>query len=133
MIPALKPISVTTAAVTLTKYDIGATVVLNRAAGAAVTLPLPAAGAEFHFVVGIAPTTAYTVATAGSANIIAGGINELEVDTSDDGPYSAVGDLISFVANIAVVGDYFDLSSDGTKWFLRGQTNADGGITIGST
>lgn len=132
-LPALKPISVTTAAVTLTKYDFGSDVVLNRAAGSAITLPLPSAGAEFHFVVGIAPTTAYTIATNGSANIIAGGINELEVDTSDDGPYSAVGDLITFVANIAAIGDYFDLRSDGTKWFLRGQTNLDGGITIGST
>ena len=130
---ALKSISVTTAAVTLTKYDIGAQVVLNRAAGSAITLPSPRDGAEFRFVVGTAPTTAYTIATAGSSNIIKGGVNELEVDTADDGPYSNAGDLITFVANVAVVGDYVDLRSDGTSWFLRGQTNADGGVTIGST
>ena len=129
----LKSISATAATLVLTKYDYGSMVVFNRAAGTAVTLPVPADGATFQFVIGTAPTTANTIATSGSANIIKGGVNELEVDTSDDGPYSAVGDLISFVANIAVVGDYADLRSDGTSWFLRGQTNADGGITIGST
>ncbi|MCZ7856009.1 hypothetical protein O9X81_05230 [Agrobacterium salinitolerans] len=129
----LKSISATTATLTLTKYENGSTIVFNRAAGTAVTLPAPADGATFKFVIGTAPTTANTIATSGSANIIKGGINELEVDTADDGPYSAVGDLISFVANLAVVGDFVDLSSDGTSWFLRGQTNADGGITIGST
>ena len=129
----LKSISATAATLGLTKYDYGSMGVFNRAAGTAVTLPVPADGATFQFVIGTAPTTANTIATSGSANIIKGGVNELEVDTSDDGPYSAVGDLISFVANIAVVGDYADLRSDGTSWFLRGQTNADGGITIGST
>lgn len=129
----LKSISATAATLALTKYDHGATIVFNRAAGTAVTLPALADGAEFHFVIGTAPTTANTIASAGAANVIAGGVNELEVDTSDDGPYSAVGDLVSFVANVAVVGDYVDLRCDGTRWFLRGQTNADGGVTIGST
>jgi len=129
----LKSISATTATLVLTKYDHGATIVFNRAGGTAVTLPAPADGATFNFVIGTAPTTANTIASSGAANIIKGGVNELEVDTADDGPYSAVGDLVSFVANIAAVGDYVDLRSDGTSWFLRGQTNLDGGITIGST
>lgn len=129
----LKSISVTTATHTLTKYDYGSTVVLNRAGGSTVTLPAPADGAEFHFIVGTAPTTAYTIGTSGGSDIIAGGFNELEVDTGDDGPYLADGDLITFVANTAVVGDFCHLRSNGTKWFLSGQTNADGGATVTKT
>jgi len=75
----------------------------------------------------------YTIATNSSDNILIGGINELEVDTMDDGPYSAVGDLITFVDGVAAVGDYIEVISNGTSWYLTGQTNLDGGITIGST
>lgn len=117
----------------ITAAESGKTFFLALAAGFLSTLPAPAAGLRYKFIVAISPTTAYTIATASSANIIIGGINELEVDTADDGPYSAVGDLISFVANVAVVGDWCEVISDGTSWFLTGQTNADGGITIGST
>lgn len=113
--------------------ETGKTFFLHLAAGFLSTLPAPAAGLRYKFIVKTAPTTAYTIATTSSANIIIGGINELEVDTSDDGPYSAVGDLISFVANVAAVGDWCEVISDGTSWYLTGQTNADGGITIGST
>ena len=58
-----------------------------------------------------------------------GGINELEVDTSSDGPYDANADTFNFVANIAVVGDRVKMVSDGTSWYYIGQTNADGGVT----
>ena len=58
-----------------------------------------------------------------------GGINELEVDTSDDGPYDANADTLNFVASVAVVGDFVILESDGTSWYYHGQTNADGGVT----
>lgn len=121
------------AANVITASETGKTFFLALAGGFASTLPAPAAGLNYKFIVSVSPTTAYTIATSGGANIIKGGINELEVDTADDGPYSAVGDLISFVANVAVVGDWVELTSDGTSWFLTGQTNADGGITIGST
>jgi hypothetical protein len=111
----------------------GKTFFLHLAGGFAVTLPAPVAGLRYKFIVKTAPTTAYTIATADSANIIVGGVNELEVDTGDDGPSSSTGDLITFVANTALAGDYVDLISDGTSWFLSGQTRADGGITIGTT
>ena len=122
-----------TAANTITAAESGKTFYLSLAGGFASTLPLPAAGLKYKFVVKTAPTTAYTIATNGGANLFRGGINELEVDTADDGPYSAVGDLISFVANVAVVGDWVSVESDGTSWYITGQTNADGGVTIGST
>ena len=124
---------IVTAANVITADESGKTFYLGTAGGFASTLPAPFLGGNFKFIVRVAPTTAYTIATNGGANIIKGGVNELEVDTTEDGPYSAVGDLISFVANVAVVGDWVELTSDGTSWFLTGQTNADGGVTIGST
>jgi hypothetical protein len=63
-------------------------------------------------------------------DILIGGINELEVDTNDDGPYDASADTITFVDGTAVVGDYVYLISDGTSYYVRGQANADGGVTI---
>jgi len=120
-----------TAASTLTAADSGKTLFLNSATEFATTLPAPAAGLRFRFVVKAAPASAsYTVVTASSANVLIGGINELEVDTGDDGPYIADGDTITFVDGTAVVGDYVDLVSDGTSWYVSGQAKADGGITL---
>ncbi|MCK5132403.1 MAG: hypothetical protein KAR40_09675 [Candidatus Sabulitectum sp.] len=128
------PNETTTATDTLTASQCGSTIFLNSATEYLTTLPTPSAGCYFKIVVKAAPASAsYTIATNASANILIGGVNELEVDTSDDGPYSAVGDLITFVDGVAVVGDYVEMISDGTSWYLNGQTNADGGVTIGST
>ncbi len=120
-----------TATNTLTAADSGKTLFLNSATEFATTLPSPAAGLRFKFICKAAPSGAsYTIVTASSANIIIGGINELEVDTANDGPYSAAADTITFVASLAVVGDWCELISDGTSWYLTGQANADGGITV---
>lgn len=129
---ASKVETVTTANV-ITASESGKTFYLATAGGFTSTLPAPAAGLNFRFVVKVAPTTAYVIVTTSSANIMIGGINELEVDTADDGPYIANGDTLNFVANIAAVGDYVDFYSDGTSWYFRGQTNLDGGITLAST
>jgi len=124
----------TTATDVLTGSQCGSTVFLNSATEFLTTLPVPSAGCYFKIVVKAAPASAsYTVATNGSANILIGGVNELEVDTADDGPYHATGDLVTFVDGVAVVGDYIEVISDGTSWYLNGQTQADGGVTIGST
>lgn len=121
----------TTAANTLTYSECGKTVWLNSATEFATTLPSPVAGCYFKFIVKAAPSgAAYTVVTASSANILIGGINELEVDTADDGPYDADGDTITFADGVAVVGDYVEMISDGTSWYINGQANADGGITV---
>jgi len=109
---------------------------LNAAGGFVTTLPTAAssAGVKVRFVVITAPAGgSYTIVTDSSENLIVGGINELEVDTNDDGPYQAAGDLVTFVNGVAVIGDWVELISDGAKWYLHGQANADGGITLGST
>lgn len=117
----------------ITAAESGKTFFLTLAGGFTSTLPLPFIGGKFRFIVAIDPTTSYIIVTAASANIMIGGINELEVDTSDDGPYIDDGDSLSFVNALAVVGDYVDFESDGTSWFFNGQTNVDGGIALAST
>lgn len=120
-----------TATATLDSTDCGSTKFLNSATEFVTTLPSPTAGCEITIIVKAAPASAsYTVVTASSANILIGGINELEVDTGDDGPYDADADTITFVDSVAVVGDYVTLFSDGTSWYLHGQANADGGVTV---
>lgn len=128
-----EPISVTSATFTLTKAHAGTMIVLNRAAGIAFTLPAVDAGLSFKFVVGTSPTTNCTISTSGGADIIVLEVNELEVDTGDDGPYDINADVVTFIANVAVQGDWLEMTCDGTYWYAKGNTNADGGITSGTT
>lgn len=119
---------------TITIDECGKTFFLSAATEFATTLPTPTAGCEFRFVIAAAPSGAdYTVVTDSSANILIGGVNELEVDTADDGPYDNNGDTITFVDSVSVVGDYVEMVSDGTSWYINGQSNADGGITVTGT
>lgn len=120
-----------TAANTLTAAECGKIMTLNSATEFASVLPAPSAGCMFKFIVKAAPAGAsYTIDTNADANILIGGINELEVDTSDDGPYTNEADTITLVDGVAVVGDYVEMVSDGTSWYFHGQTNADGGVTF---
>jgi hypothetical protein len=125
----------TTAIDTLTAAECGKTIFLNSATEFSTTLPAVstvAAGCEFRFVVKAAPSGAdYTVITGNSdEDVLIGGINELETDTGDDGPYDASADTITFVDGTAVVGDMVYMVSDGTYFYVRGQAQADGGVTI---
>jgi len=122
-----------TAAKTLVAADSGKTFYLGAAGGFTVTLPAPVLGLKFEFIVKVAPTTAYIIATSGGADIMIGGVNELEVDTGDDGPYDDNADVLNFVASVAVKGDFVQMRCDGTSWYFYGQTNADGGITTATT
>lgn len=127
----VSPTADLTAVNTLTSADCGKTLFLNSATEFATTLPAPTEGCRLKIVVKAAPASAsYTVVTASSANILIGGINELEVDTGDDGPYDTDADTITFADGVAVVGDYVEFISDGTSWYINGQANADGGITL---
>jgi hypothetical protein len=125
------PTETVAATETLTANECGKVVFLAHATEFVTTLPAPTAGCRFEFWVKLAPAAAsYTVVTAASANILIGGINENEVDTTNDGPYDADGDTVTFVDGLAVVGDFVIMVSDGTSWYLYGQANADGGVTV---
>jgi len=118
----------TTAVTTLTADQSGSTITLGAAGGYAVTLPAPAVGLKFKFIVLVAPTTAYTVVTTASANIIHGQISSAE-DAAGSVSTAASSDTISFVANKAIIGDYCEVESDGTNWYVSGMCNVQDGIT----
>ena len=115
--------------------DCGTDFGLNLAGGFTVTMPTVAqAGAGWNcaFTVITAPTTAYIVTedTGTDTNVLTGGVWELEVDTTNDGPYSAAFTQVNFVATVAAVGDWCDFKSFNSRYYIRGQTNLDGGITV---
>lgn len=112
----------------LSAADSGKTLFLSLAGGFTVTLPAVAPGINYRFVVKTNPTTAYII--LGGGTTIVGGVNELETDTTEDGPYTAGAAQINLVANLANAGDWIDVVSDGVKWFVCGQTNLDGAVTF---
>ena len=115
----------------ITASEFGKTFYLDAAAGFLSTLPAPALGGYFKFVVRTAPTSVgYTIATTSSANIIKGMMVER---AGGAGVSSAVGDLVTLVANQAIAGDWLEFSSDGTSWFVHGMVDVAAGVTIGST
>ena len=126
-----------TAASTLGKGDSGKVFFLNATTEFTTTLPtVSAAGAGWNakFIVKTAPDGADYVITENTGSdtnvIITNGINELEVDTNDDGPNNAGHTTITFADGVAIAGDYVEVLCDGTNWYATGQTKADGGITL---
>lgn len=111
------------AANTLLASESGKTSYLNLAGGFASALPAPAAGLKYKFVVSVAPTTSYTVVA--TAAVIEG-----MVDVNSTLVLGANETTITFAANTAIVGDWVFVESDGTSWFLTGQSGAAGGITL---
>ena len=118
-----------TAATTLTANDSGKLITLGTAGGFTTTLPLPQAGLEFDFVVKVAPTTAYIIASAGSANKIYGVVASAE-DAAGSVACAAASDTITFVANKAIIGDRVKLISDGTNWYATGFCNVQDAVTL---
>lgn len=118
-----------TAISTLTAAQSGKLFTLGTAGGFTTTLPLPQAGLEFDFVVKVAPTTAYIIASNGSANKIYGVVASAE-DAAGSVGCAAASDTITFVANKAIIGDRVKLISDGTNWYATGFCNVQDAITL---
>jgi hypothetical protein len=118
----------TTATKAVTAAESGTTFFLNSATEFVSTLPAPAAGLTYSFVVVAAPASAsYTVVTATSANIIVGKQFCSEDSAGDTG---TADDTITFVDGQAVAGDRVDLISDGTKWYAYAFSAVAAGITF---
>lgn len=118
-----------TAAVALTALQSGTQVFLNAAAGFAITLPLPAAGLYYRFTTAAAfATTNFTVLTAAGADIFFG-----SADVNSTRVTCAAQDSINFVSTAETKGDFVDVWSDGTGWFVDGVAAAAGGITFTAT
>jgi hypothetical protein len=109
----------------------GSTFFLNSATEFVSTLPAPAAGLRFTFIVTAAPSGAsYTIVTNASSNIIKGNVvTSQDAGGSADSETSG-GDTISFVDGKAVAGDRVDVHCDGTNWFAYGVSKVFDAITI---
>lgn len=115
----------------LTAAESGKTFFLSAATEFSSTLPAPAAGLRYTFIVAAAPACAdYTILANGGANIIKGYVLTSDV-TGCCAEDSATGnDRINFEACVALAGDRVDIISDGTSWFARGESAAAGAITF---
>jgi hypothetical protein len=112
--------SVTGTTTTLTAADFGTVVYSNAASGTTMTLPAATDGGSLKFFVSTAFDTANVVIDSAEGDNIYG---TLHVDGGLV-PCSAE-DQINFVNTAETVGDYVDLYSDGTSWFI--------GSSMGST
>lgn len=129
-ITGAKAAEVVTTTNVITAAESGKTFYLNAASGFVSTLPAPALGLHYRFVIGVTPPSSgnHTVVTNGNATIIQG--NVLHNPTDDAGTRGDDEDTISFVASQAVEGDWVEVESDGTNWYVRGQSNVTEGITL---
>lgn len=119
------------AANVITAAESGATFFLSAVAEFDSTLPAPAAGLRYTFIVAAAPAGSnYTISTNASDNVIVGHVIE-SADAGGSGDSETGGaDTINFVASTAVVGDRVDVICDGTVWYATCRCAAHGGITI---
>lgn len=112
----------------ITAAESGKIFFLNSATEFVSTLPAPAAGLRYTFIVTAAPSGAsYTVVTTSSANIIKGLQNSVAGDAGDNG---TADDTITFVDGQAVAGDKVEVISDGTNWFAYAISKVAAGITF---
>jgi hypothetical protein len=114
------------AAGALTAADSGKIIVLDSAEGVEITLPAVAvaAGLIYRFLTGLAfETTAYTIVAA--TNVIQGGaiVNSVFVPAVNE-------NTISFVDTAEALGDYVEIVSDGTNWYVSGVGAGAGSITF---
>lgn len=117
------------AATTVTARESGTSYFLNAAAGFAITLPAPAAGLKFRFTTAaVFATTPYTLGTASGANILQGSLVVAGVVV-----VCSAQDTINFVETAEAIGDFVDVWSDGTSWFVFGNAKTTGAFTTAVT
>src|SRR3990167_5219049 len=123
---------VVAAANVITAAESGTTFFLNSGTEFASTLPAPAAGLKYTFIVTAAPSSAsYTVVTEGGCQVLAGHVlTSGFADSGSDVELAATGTTITFVDGVSVVGDRAEVISDGTSWFASCIFAAEAGITI---
>jgi hypothetical protein len=115
----------------ITAAESGKTFYLSLAAGFTSTLPAPAAGLHYRFVVKTAPTGApYIITTNGGDNVIFGHVVER---AGGAGVAGAAQDTVNLVHNQSIIGDEISVRSDGTNWYLHGSVDVSAGLTFAVT
>lgn len=110
-------VEVVTATNVIAATESGMTYFLNSATEFVSTLPAPAAGLEFEFIVKAAPSGAsYTIVTNAAAEIIVGH-QFCSADAAGDAETTAGATTVTFVDGQAVIGDRLRVKSDGALWY----------------
>jgi len=131
-----KKVESITASKQLEVHDCGTLMMLNAAAGCTVTLPSVADAGEgwwVRFVVGTnvsSNTIIITEKTTADTDVLIGGIVELEVDDTEDGPSTTGATKITIANALDTVGDFVEFICDGSKFYFHGQTKLDGCMAI---
>jgi hypothetical protein len=119
-------IETATADDTLTISESGKTIYMGTA-GVDITLPAvsTAAGVWYRFVCSANfATTSMTIATSGGEDKIYGSL-----EVAGAVVLCSAEDTVTFVNTAELPGDWVELRSDGTNWYLTGQAGTSGGIT----
>jgi hypothetical protein len=116
----------------ITAAETGKTFFLNSGTEFESTLPAPAAGLEYTFIVKAAPAGAsYEIKTNGDTDILIGLVScatAADLGATDDNA-----DVIRFVGGSAVVGDWVRVVSDGTSWYFSGACKVAAAITTATS
>ena len=125
------PVGAETGTNTLDINESGKLVVLNSATEFTTTLPAvsTASGVTYRFVLAVSPDT---------------GVMDIKTNGGEDKIYglaivngaviaAAAEDTITFTSSAALIGDWVELTSDGTNWYVSGQAVAATGIVFTAT
>ena len=115
-----------TAATVLTAADSGKTYLISGT-GYTVTLPAPFAGFSVKFIVAAAFSTDTVVQTpADNRDTLNGGVIVNGAIVESDAT-----DRVTFEDGAESIGDFIEITSDGTSFFLFRNGNASSSITVG--
>lgn len=116
----------------ITAAESGTTFFLNSATEFVSTLPAPAAGLYFRFIVSAAPSGAdYTIVTTSGTDLIHGAaVSSADAGGSVDSTAGTAADTITFVGGQSLKGDWVEVLSDGTSWYAFGVCSDEDAITF---
>lgn len=111
---------------TLVAADNGKTFVFNKAAGIAVTLPAVTMGLKYRFVYGVTALTGADVHTVTAATAVIQGSHCAGGEIS----LAAAATVITFTNADSLKGDYCEVESDGTNWYMNGLGSTTQALTM---
>lgn len=129
---SLAPVETVTATNVITAAESGKTFFLSSATEFVSTLPAPAVGLKYSFIVAAAPSGAsYTIVTHDGSDLIHGvAASAADAGGSVDTTAGTAADTITLVDGQALIGDRVDLISDGTYWYALGMCSDEDAITF---
>ena len=116
---------------TLTADDSGQIIFVDASGAAAevdITLPAPAKGLYYRFIVTEDTPTQDVKIIATSTIVYA--ILMIQSDTNEDNSVVAAGSTNVLIKQAAKKGDWVEYISDGTSWFVRGMGTVQAAFTV---